>query len=302
MSETLEGEYTALAVREATPLARNDAVPMPIVTTSEAKAQMVAYTAMVAAVLNEDDYQKIWGQPKPFKKKSGVKKLQTFFGLKVEIVDDAVRDDLGDGHFGFRVKARATAPNGRSVEALAACSTLEERFDLIPKDNDDVESKAWALKVRKANARSYHDVLATAETRATNRAVLNLIGAGEVSAEEMREPRQESLVERAARLGIGNLRDWCQQNGVLYNQRAITDALDARDAAAHEEPPWRMNDQQRKLLMALHTKAGHRKDSDRYTFYEGVLRREPIRSSTDLTCADFDKVLIRLEELTRDSV
>ena len=58
---------------------------------------------------------------------------------------------------------RATLPNGRSVESDALCSRSERGKDKV----------------------SDHTIMSTAKTRATNRAIAELIGAGEVSAEEM---------------------------------------------------------------------------------------------------------------------
>ena len=58
---------------------------------------------------------------------------------------------------------RATLPNGRSVESDALCSRSEKGKDKV----------------------SDHTIMSTAKTRATNRAIAELIGAGEVSAEEM---------------------------------------------------------------------------------------------------------------------
>jgi peptidoglycan hydrolase-like protein with peptidoglycan-binding domain len=170
---------------------------MPLVSPDEARSQMRAYQELCAAVLTDDDYQeftekkKVNGRyesvTKRFKKKSAVKKLQTYFGISVDVIDEAThRDDLGDGHFGFRTKARATSPGGRHVEAMGGCATHEERFEMNRYD-DETEVR-FAQRQKKALARSYHDVLSTAETRATNRAVMNLVSPGEVTAEEIQRP------------------------------------------------------------------------------------------------------------------
>jgi hypothetical protein len=186
-AEPIDAEFseagTALAVAETRPLSASTGV-MPILTPAEARAQMVAYTELVNAVVLDVDYQefKERGQTKRFKKKSAVKKLQTYFGFSVDVLDWR-RVDLGDGHFAYEVKARAKSPNGRYVDALAACATTEERFDV--KRYDDETEARYQGRQKKALARSTHDVLSTAETRATNRAAMNLIGAGEVTAEEI---------------------------------------------------------------------------------------------------------------------
>lgn len=196
--DVIEGEY-ALAVVEQT----NSGI-MPLVSPEEARAQMRAYQELCAAVLTEDDYQEFTEKKrgvtttKRFKKKSAVKKLQTYFGISVDVIDDSVRrDDLGEGHFGFRCKAVATSPGGRSVAALAGCATHEERFDVNRYDDESAER--FANRQKKALARSYHDVLSTAETRATNRAVMNLVSPGEVTAEEISRPPRGSEPSAAAR-------------------------------------------------------------------------------------------------------
>lgn len=194
-------DATAIVVRaEVTP------VLAPVVTPTEAKAAMQSYLELCEAVLSDDDYQEFrqnkkvdgkWvSEVKRFKKKSAVKKLSTFWDISVT-APDSVRDDLGDGHYGFRVRAIATR-GSRTVEAWGACSTQEERFDVEPKrDESDTE---FERRHRKALARAYHDILSTAETRATNRAVMNLIGVGggEITAEEARGARQGSAPPRGA--------------------------------------------------------------------------------------------------------
>ena len=174
-----------------------EGAPMPLVTPEQAKESMTRYLALCESVLGPEDYQTFqqWDPTqkrkvdKRFKKKSAVKKLQTFFGLDVEI-RSAERDDLGEGNFAFRVIAKATYKGGRVVEATGACSTLEERFDIQPYQNENEVD--FERRRRKALARSYHDVLSTAETRATNRAVMNAIGVGggEVTADEIRRPEK----------------------------------------------------------------------------------------------------------------
>ncbi len=315
MSDTIDAEFRAIAVREATPVQRTDALPLPIVTPQEAQAHMVLYGALVEAVCKEDDYQGFPARVKDgdgrwvtttkrFKKKSAWRKISTFFGISTEKVGDSIRDDLGDGHFGFRCTMRAIAPNGRKFEAEAGCSTFEEKYDIEQYADEDLGK--YEKRRRKALARSYHDILATAQTRATNRAISDLIGSGEVSAEEMQEPRPEKLVERAARLGIGDLRKWCDDHLVAYNQAAIKIALDELEFAALAPGEWQMSKSQKGLLFALHGQAGQKSREDRIAFYREQSMREDIESSSDLTRAEFDRVVKALEALagqaTRDEI
>ena len=136
--------------------------------------QWNAYQKLCKGLLNETDYQEIIVKEKDesgnyvkvkrhFKKKSAWQKLSRAFNVDTEIVDrDIERTKTG------RVKeayycVRASLPNGRSVESDALCSRSEKGKDKV----------------------SDHTIMSTAKTRATNRAIAELIGAGEVSAEEM---------------------------------------------------------------------------------------------------------------------
>jgi hypothetical protein len=134
-----------------------------------ARAAMVAYQELCAAVLTPDDWIGRPGEAESFVKRSGWDKLATFYGVSTELVGDThlERDDAG-ALVRAGARARATARDGRFAEGGGACGRNEPRF---------------------ANARGRqkieHDLPATAETRATNRAIANLIGFGSVSAEEV---------------------------------------------------------------------------------------------------------------------
>jgi len=136
--------------------------------------QWDAYQKLCKGLLNETDYQEIIVKEKDadgnyvkvkrhFKKKSAWQKLSRAFNVDTTIVDREIeRTKMG------RVKeayycVRATLPNGRSVESDALCSRSEKGKDKV----------------------SDHTIMSTAKTRATNRAIAELIGAGETSAEEM---------------------------------------------------------------------------------------------------------------------
>ena len=140
--------------------------------------QWDAYQKLCKGLLNETDYQEIIVKEKDengnyvkvkrhFKKKSAWQKLSRAFNVDTAIVDrDLERTKTG------RIKeayycVRATLPNGRSVESDALCSRSEKGKDKV----------------------SDHTIMSTAKTRATNRAIAELIGAGEVSAEEMSAER-----------------------------------------------------------------------------------------------------------------
>ena len=141
--------------------------------------QWDAYQKLCKGLLNETDYQKIQVKEKDengnyvsvtrhFKKKSAWQKLSRAFNVDTTIVDRSLeRTKMGRVREAYYC-VRATLPNGRSVESDALCSRSERGKDKV----------------------SDHTIMSTAKTRATNRAIAELIGAGEVSAEEMGAERR----------------------------------------------------------------------------------------------------------------
>jgi hypothetical protein len=79
------------------------------------------------------------------------------------------REDYGND-WGFEVTYRATAPNGATADGDGACTFSE--------------------KSRGNMAPTVHNIRSQAHTRAFNRAVSNLVGFGEVSAEEVFESHE----------------------------------------------------------------------------------------------------------------
>jgi hypothetical protein len=138
-----------------------------------AKAYWENYEEVVNAILTKDDYQGT-----QFKKKSAYRKLATAFQFSDEVVkEDIIKDDKGRVVTAeFHVKA--TAKNGRFAIGVGMCSL----YDKISK-KDRTEPSEFELRKRFSNPD--HDIISTAHTRAKNRAIADLIGTGEVSAEEM---------------------------------------------------------------------------------------------------------------------
>ena len=136
---------------------------MPAMSPATAKEVMKQYQDVCRAMLEPSDYQKIGD--KQFKKRSAYRKLARAFNISDEIIMEK-REELEKGGFIWRIHVRASAPNGRAAIGVGACSTRERNFAHVD-----------------------HDVYATAHTRAKNRAISDLLGAGEVSAEEMEAPK-----------------------------------------------------------------------------------------------------------------
>lgn len=124
--------------------------------------QWEAYQIFTEKLLNENDYINIKG--KSFKKKSAWRKYARAFNINTEVINQEIsKNDKGivtEANF----LVRATLPDGRYCDGWGNCSRRE------------------AGQKQRPN----HDIPATAMTRATNRAIADLIGAGEVTAEEMR--------------------------------------------------------------------------------------------------------------------
>lgn len=190
MSDIIDAEAvetTALAVREVSGV-------LPVDTPEQARDAWRQYHEIQAAIMTPADYQTYNGVKRP--NKSFVKKVQRHYQLSVSITR-CERQDLGDGDYGYLVTARASAPNGYFVEATGGCSTTEKRFQ-------NAEAKK----------RAFHDIIGTAETRATNRAVLNLIGGGIVTAEEVNKGERQTKQTPAQQAVM-----FCQRLGVSENDR-----------------------------------------------------------------------------------
>ena len=166
-------------------------------TVPDVKTAVEAWTAYMKlcgkhGILNQTDYQKIWVKEKDengnwvtvereFKKKSAWQKLARAFNVDTTIVSREIqRTKTGRIQEAYYC-VRATLPNGRSVESDALCNRHEKGKAKI-KD---------------------HDIMSIAKTRATNRAIAELIGAGEVTAEEITptepttiksKPREDNLI------------------------------------------------------------------------------------------------------------
>ena len=113
-------------------------------------------------VLQENDTVMI--SSKKYIKRSGWRKIALAFNVSTEII--SVERDYGSDLKICHVKARAIAPNGRVSEEIASCDSSEF--------NDKVKF-------------SIHNMETKAATRAINRAISNLVGGGEVSAEEIEQ-------------------------------------------------------------------------------------------------------------------
>jgi hypothetical protein len=147
-----------------------------------------------------------------FRKKMYWRAIATAFNLSLEMVREE-RITEGDEDWGWLVTYRAIAPNGRSVVGDGSCFASEKwsdrekcpacgeaEFSYRSSKDDGPSHYCWKRKggcghqwtpaaggeteVDKSQS-TIHNIRSHAHTRAKNRAVADLVGFGEVSAEEM---------------------------------------------------------------------------------------------------------------------
>lgn len=141
------------------------------------KQLAAAYDAACAALVGPNDVQQEGGRS--FKKKSAWRKLARHFRISVECeLSDTRVETTPDGFVAY-ARARGVAPWGQSWADVGACASDE----------------ATGRRVI-----TIADAIATAMTRASNRAVSNLVAMGEVSAEEIgnRQATNQPMSQRAS--------------------------------------------------------------------------------------------------------
>lgn len=99
---------------------------------------------------------------KEYLKKSFWRKMATFFNLTDEIITREIELDSKGRTKTAYYEVQVVHPNGRSVVGIGFCCASERNF-----------------------AHPDHDIRATANTRAKNRAISDMIAGGEVTAEEI---------------------------------------------------------------------------------------------------------------------
>lgn len=123
------------------------------------------YNFTIENIVNNEDTVFING--KDHLCKSGVRKIQLALNISTEITHEDIK--CIDGVWVAKYKVRAMTQGGRFAEAIGAC-----------------------VQDEKGRARTYHDTIATAETRASSRAVMNLVGWGSVTSEEINDVVSDS--------------------------------------------------------------------------------------------------------------
>lgn len=169
-----------------------DALVRPAAAIEQVRDAFHAYQRVYAELLAPADFQVIAG--KRFPKKSAWRKLAVAFGVSFDIKERVYERDERNRIVRAEFVVTATAPNGRRADGFGACDLFEKCCPPnCTKGGPNSKHKHCADPcpgtVHFSN--SQHDLPATAETRAKNRAASDLFGMGEVSAEEMNALRDE---------------------------------------------------------------------------------------------------------------
>jgi hypothetical protein len=198
--------------------------PLPIFGGPEMRRAYAAYRELQKALDDSLPDQIMTLGDKPFRKKGYWRAVAVAFNLDVHCLREA--RVAHDGDWGWEIVYRAEIPRGRSADGDGSCFASE--------------------KSRGRMTASEHNVRSHAHTRAYNRAVANLVGFGEVSAEEVerdeRPPASESRPSTARTItkpqqqrmfAIAKGAGWTddQIRGYLFERFGIrkTDAIRADD-------------------------------------------------------------------------
>src|SRR4029450_1131702 len=163
---------------KSTALALTDPAPVPMFGGAAMAAAFRGYQDLQHTLDQAMPDQVIQIEGRPFRKKGYWRGVGIAFNLTVTLLEERreVHGMFEDGHdnFGWIAIYQATAPNGRSAIGDGACFAIEKAVRRLP--------NKWALLPYQATE---HNIRSHAHTRSFNRAVSNLVGFGEVSAEEL---------------------------------------------------------------------------------------------------------------------
>ena len=242
-------------------------------TVEEAVEQWTEYQKLTQKLLDPTDYQDAGGG-KRFKKKSAWRKYAKAFNISDHIVTEQIERRPDGWPRWARVRVAAVAPNGRTSEADHECHISER---CCPVSYGEQCGKRHTHCEQECSGRSHWshpgDIVATATTRAKNRAISDLIGAGEVSAEEMdgHAPRVSSDDTATSRDG-----------------RAAAGADDAPRCPTHPRYPMRAG---RGGGHYCSSKAGEGEDANEKGFCNYRLDAAPVAAPAGDTHADVRREL-----------
>ena len=197
-----------------------ETVTLPV-TVDEAVRQWEEYQDLNKRLLDPSDYQRVGD--KAFKKKSAWRKYARAYNLTDRVTYEHV-ERFPDGFpIWARVRVQATAANGRATEADHEAHVTERCCEAARNLPCPKKPPKHSHCVIGCDGRSHWshpgDLPATALTRAKNRAIADLIGAGEISADEMtggrEQPPMPAATERLLEPPVCpvHLKRWAKRTG-----------------------------------------------------------------------------------------
>ena len=176
-------------------------IVMPAVSVEDAVKAWDQYQQLKKSIVDKEiDVQLIDG--KEFLKKSYWRKVATFFNLTTEVIEE--RQEQVGKTLVWHFTIKAIAPNGRFAIGTGSCDAYEKAQIM---QGEYMNYNKWKKEWFPAKPNSIHNIRTTAETRATNRAISNLLGGGEVSAEEINSTNYEEKQEQVEMKTAGEVLD-----------------------------------------------------------------------------------------------
>lgn len=214
-------------------------------------------------------------QGRKFRKKAYWRAVARAFNLSVEQVSESVIGDATDTtafKWGYSAVYRAMAPNGAHADGDGTCMAREKYSE---------RSRSWAQATP-------HNVRSHAHTRAFNRAVSNLVGFGEVSAEEVEHETAPAAPQAARSEGVDDTRPTQEESP----QRPPA------ASGGHSGDERLITDKQRKRLYAIAmnkgTMLGFSKD-DTHGLLDGLLESYGYLRTTDVQAKDYEAIVSAVE-------
>src|SRR5215472_16321269 len=185
------------------------AQPLLPMDAAQSRGAMLRHQEITRAMLDAHDWIGEPGGEESFVKRSGWSKISRAYSLSTEIVHEQIDRDADGTPIRAHAVVRATEPTtGRFADGDGGCGINEPRF----------RNYAGTQKVE-------HDLPATAVTRATNRAISNLVGFGQVSAEEV------DADVRASASAAAELPAWANYAPDTEVMRAASELVEIVEAA-----------------------------------------------------------------------
>lgn len=244
------------------------AAPVPAFTGVEMAKALRAYRELQKALDQGLPDAMIVIEGKAFRRKQYWKAVATAFQLNVELCHEerVVHGSFSDGreNFGYLVTYRAVSPSGRRAVGDGACFALEKARSTSVADR-------WRELPRGA---SEHNVRSHAHTRASNRAISNLVAFGEVSFEELDREQDGHLSPDPEALG---------PPPVPESARYVPDPVNPK-RRPDQEP---LSEAQRRKIFAEVKRVGW----EREQFKAFVREAFGVESTSELRTGDLDDVL-----------